>query len=70
MYMQSTNVNRADLRNFVQNKKMIQILNNKGIKGLMPIQYETFDLIFKGEDIVAKDRTGSGKTIAFSLPVV
>lgn len=36
----------------------------------MPIQYETFDLIFNGEDIVAKDRTGSGKTIAFSLPVV
>jgi len=37
---------------------------------LLPIQYETFDYIYKGEDVVAKDRTGSGKTIAFSLPTI
>lgn len=49
---------------------MIQILNKKRIKKLLPVQYETFDLVYKGEDIAAKDRTGSGKTLAFALPIV
>lgn len=49
---------------------MISILNKKGIVRLLPIQYSTFDLIYKGEDVVAKDRTGSGKTLAFTLPII
>lgn len=49
---------------------MLQALQKKGIKSLLPIQYETFDPISKFKDVVAKDRTGSGKTIAFSLPVL
>lgn len=49
---------------------MIEVLNKKGIKKLLPIQQETYHLIYKGEDIVAKDRTGSGKTIAFALPTI
>lgn len=35
-----------------------------------PIQYNTFDFIYNGKDIIARDRTGSGKTIAFTLPVI
>ena len=49
---------------------MIEILNKKGIQKLFPIQYETFQYIHEGKDIVAKDRTGSGKTMAFSLPII
>ena len=49
---------------------MIKTLNKKGITKLFPIQYETFGPIHKGEDVVAKDRTGSGKTMAFSLPII
>lgn len=49
---------------------MIQILQEKGIKRFFPVQYETFEHIFKGKDLIARDRTGSGKTIAFSLPVI
>jgi superfamily II DNA/RNA helicase len=49
---------------------MIKILNKKGINKLFPIQYETYNLIYKEEDVVAKDRTGSGKTLAFSLPII
>ncbi len=69
--MTTTNkTNQADLKNFVQSAKMIQILNKKGIQKLLPVQSETYHIIYKGEDVVAKDRTGSGKTIAFSLPIV
>jgi ATP-dependent RNA helicase DDX21 len=49
---------------------MIQVLKEKGIHKFFPIQYETFDSIFRGKDLIARDRTGSGKTIAFSLPVI
>jgi superfamily II DNA/RNA helicase len=34
------------------------------------VQYNTFDLIYKGRDLIARDRTGSGKTMAFSLPII
>jgi superfamily II DNA/RNA helicase len=45
-------------------------LKNKGIKTLYPIQYKTYRHIFNGKDVIARDRTGSGKTMAFVLPVV
>jgi len=61
---------KSDLSYFIKNEKMIQILKEKGIKNFFPIQYETFDAIFKGRDLIARDRTGSGKTMAFSLPVI
>lgn len=58
------------LSKYIKDPEMIKILNRKGIKALFPIQYHTFTPIFEGRDIVAKDRTGSGKTMAFSLPVI
>lgn len=36
----------------------------------MPVQANTFADIYNGENIVARDLTGSGKTIAFCLPLV
>lgn len=49
---------------------MIKLLNEKKIERFFPVQYETFDHIYKGKDVIARDRTGSGKTIAFSLPII
>lgn len=49
---------------------MINVLKKKGIKKLFPIQYETFDHIYNGKDVTARDRTGSGKTLGFSLPII
>lgn len=46
------------------------MLKKKGIHYFFPIQYETYDIIYKGKDLIARDRTGSGKTIAFSLPII
>jgi superfamily II DNA/RNA helicase len=48
----------------------VQVLRKKGIKKFFPIQYETFDAINYGSDIIGRDRTGSGKTIAYSLPIL
>ena len=61
---------KSELSYFIKNEKMIQVLKDKGIKRFFPVQYETFDQIFKGKDLIARDRTGSGKTMAYSLPVI
>lgn len=42
----------------------------KGITSLFPIQQHCFKPIYSREDIIARDLTGSGKTLGFALPVV
>lgn len=37
---------------------------------MFPIQEQTFQLILDGFDILASDRTGSGKTLSYTLPVL
>ncbi len=37
---------------------------------MFPIQSESFKMILEGNDILASDRTGSGKTLGYSLPVI
>ena len=49
---------------------MVNVLKAKGIERFFPVQYETFKDIYEGKDLIARDRTGSGKTIAFSLPII
>ena len=58
------------LEMYTHNSKTIEILKNRGIKSLFPIQYKTYYDISTGSDLVARDRTGSGKTLAYSLPVI
>lgn len=48
----------------------INSLTSRGIKALFPIQAKTFDPIFDGKDLLGRARTGTGKTLAFSLPIV
>ncbi|KAJ7287961.1 hypothetical protein O6H91_Y312700 [Diphasiastrum complanatum] len=45
-------------------------LKEKGIEALFPIQAQTFDMVFGGDDLVARARTGQGKTLAFVLPIL
>jgi ATP-dependent RNA helicase RhlE len=45
-------------------------LKEKGYTNLFPIQQHCFYPIFNREDIIARDLTGSGKTLGFALPIV
>ncbi|GAB5354563.1 hypothetical protein AAMO2058_000129300 [Amorphochlora amoebiformis] len=47
-----------------------KLLANRGITHLFPIQATTFDMIYEGSDVLGRARTGTGKTLAFTLPVV
>ncbi|KAI8874924.1 DEAD-domain-containing protein [Backusella circina FSU 941] len=58
------------LSNFRISQGTIDNLAKKGIKSLFDIQAATFDTIFDGHDILARARTGTGKTLAFALPVI
>ena len=58
------------LSNFRLSEETIGALSKKGIKALFPIQAATFDLIYDGRDLIGRARTGMGKTLAFSLPIV
>ena len=48
----------------------VNSLQQKGIKQLFPIQAASLAPIMKGQDLLGRARTGTGKTLAFSLPMV
>ena len=48
----------------------VAALASRGINALFPIQAETFDHIYNGNDVLGRARTGTGKTLAFALPMV
>lgn len=46
------------------------MLQKKGIENFTEIQRKAFDPVFEGRDVLARSRTGTGKTIAFGLPII
>ncbi|KAJ1395385.1 RNA helicase, partial [Ochromonadaceae sp. CCMP2298] len=37
---------------------------------MTPVQSQSYDLVYAGDDLVARSRTGTGKTFAFGLPLI
>lgn len=50
-------------------ERVLEALANRGITTPTPIQTETLTLSLAGEDIIGQARTGTGKTLAFGLPI-
>jgi superfamily II DNA/RNA helicase len=46
------------------------MLKKKGISEFFPIQYKTFVFVLHAKDLIGRAQTGSGKTIAYALPVI
>jgi len=51
-------------------KQIIEKTIEEGFEELMPIQEKCIPEIIKGRDVVGQAETGSGKTIAFCLPIL
>jgi len=52
------------------NPQTAKVLISRGIKNLFPIQQHSFYPIYNREDVIARDLTGSGKTLGFALPIL
>lgn len=52
---------------FAINASLLQSLEALGFIDMTPIQAKSIPLILAGQDIIAKAKTGSGKTIAFGI---
>ena len=48
--------------------KSVEVMKSKGYMNLFPIQQHCFYPVYNREDLIARDLTGSGKTVAFGLP--
>lgn len=48
---------------------LITPLSKQGIQNPTPVQIETIPLIKRGKDVIAESQTGTGKTLAFLLPM-
>jgi len=58
------------VRNFPIADHTLDSLAKRGITALFPIQSATFQEIYDGRDVLARARTGTGKTLAFALPIL
>ncbi|XP_048464646.1 nucleolar RNA helicase 2 [Rhincodon typus] len=56
--------------NFRISQETIELLKERGVTYLFPIQARTFNYIYDGNDCVAQARTGTGKTFSFAIPLV
>lgn len=51
-------------------KEFLQNLNSQNYETLTPIQEKAIPKALENKDLIVKAKTGSGKTVAFSLPIV
>ncbi|CAG9461206.1 unnamed protein product [Pedinophyceae sp. YPF-701] len=58
------------LDNFPLDDSLKRLLNDRGIQSLFPIQALALPPALEGKDLVGRARTGCGKTLAFTLPII
>lgn len=52
-----------------QDKRLNQFLNDKNFQHETEIQKQAFSTIVKGKDLIAISKTGTGKTLAYLMPL-
>jgi ATP-dependent RNA helicase DeaD len=65
--MQDSNVKFSDL---ALNDTLLSALNDMGFENPTPIQAASIPFLLEGRDALGKAQTGTGKTAAFSLPIL
>lgn len=60
----------GDFKSLGVNMELEAVLNRNGISNPTPVQEKAIPEIFSGRDIVAQAQTGTGKTLAFLLPII
>lgn len=50
--------------------ELVEALNRSGLKDPTPIQVQAIPILLQGRDVLAQAQTGTGKTLAFLLPIL
>jgi len=61
---------KGAFHNYSISKETIKKLKDTNIEQLFSVQYETYAHIKEGNDCIVQARTGTGKTLAFALPIL
>eukprot|EP00898_Chlorokybus_atmophyticus_P003096 jgi/Chlat1/3788/Chrsp259S03921 len=59
-----------DVSNFGLHSAITTALRKRGIQSLFPVQVAVMQPALAGNDLIARARTGTGKTLAFGIPVI
>ncbi|MBP2663504.1 MAG: cshE, partial [Firmicutes bacterium] len=63
--MMATNFSALGIR-----PELTQFLKQSGITQPTPVQIQTIPAVLAGKDVIAQSQTGTGKTLAFLLPIL
>ena len=58
-----------NFKNLGISESIVNVLSKNGISTPTPIQEESISIIKNGSDVIAQAQTGTGKTLAFLLPL-
>lgn len=59
-----------DFRSIGTREDLAQNLEKMGIRVPTPVQEKSIPILLQGKDLVVRSKTGSGKTIAFLIPII
>ncbi|MEX2436703.1 MAG: DEAD/DEAH box helicase [Candidatus Paceibacterota bacterium] len=62
--------NTTSFNNLGINKNILNVLTKKGFKSPTPIQHQIIPGALEGKDVVGVAQTGTGKTLAFVIPMI
>jgi len=60
----------AEFRSLPLSQPLLDVVAGLGYAQLTPIQEQSIPVLLTGQDLVGQSQTGSGKTAAFSLPIL
>jgi ATP-dependent RNA helicase DDX21 len=61
---------RSPIKDMNFSPKIEAALLEKGFTTLTPVQSQAYAEVISGKDVVARSRTGTGKTLAFGIPLI
>lgn len=70
MTIQSPPLAAADFSALGLSEASLRVVRELGYSRLTPIQTQSLPVLLRGEDLVGQSATGSGKTVAFALPML
>ena len=57
-------------QNTTLSAEMLQAIATQNFTEMTEIQAKTIPLLLEGKDVIGKSNTGTGKTAAFSIPII